>query len=221
MGKFDGQQVGYIDGARRNVPGLDALHRMTGLLLAEHVPPNGRVLVVGAGGGLELKALADQHPDWSFDGVDPSADMLELARETAASTADRIVLHRGDVGAAPAGPFDGAVCLLVFHHISVEERKATLNGVRQRLRPGSPFVLAHLSFAMSEPDHTLWVNRHIKFGAMAELDADKQEAARIGMKERLVVMFPEEEEAHLKEAGFTGIIQFYHAFSFRGWVAYA
>lgn len=137
------------------------------------------------------------------------------------STADRIVLHHGDVGAAPAGPFDGAVCLLVFHHISVEERKATLNGVRQRLRPGSPFVLAHLSFAMSEPDHTLWVNRHIKFGAMAELDADKQEAARIGMKERLVVMFPEEEEAHLKEAGFTGIIQFYHAFSFRGWVAYA
>jgi tRNA (cmo5U34)-methyltransferase len=47
---------------------------MTGLLLEEHVPANGQVLVVGAGGGLELRALVEQRLDWSFDGVDPSND---------------------------------------------------------------------------------------------------------------------------------------------------
>ncbi|SCB40310.1 tRNA (cmo5U34)-methyltransferase [Rhizobium lusitanum] len=46
MSMFVGPQAGYIEGARRNVPGLDSLHRMTGLLLAEHVPVNACVLVV-------------------------------------------------------------------------------------------------------------------------------------------------------------------------------
>ncbi len=220
MSKFDGQQARYINGAKRNVPGLDGLHRMTGLLMAEHVPAKGRVLVVGAGGGLELKALAEQHQGWFFDGVDPSSDMLALARETTTSFVDRIALHHGDVGAAPDGPYNGAVCLLVFHHLSLEERIHTLHGIRKLLRPGSPFVLAHVSFPRIEPDRLLWIDRHIKFGATTELDAETQDAARQGMKDRLFILSPAEEEACLHDAEFTGITQFYHAFSFRGWVAY-
>ncbi|RYE53695.1 MAG: methyltransferase, partial [Hyphomicrobiales bacterium] len=38
---------------------------------------------------------------------------------------------------------------------------------------------------------------------------------------RLTILPPEEEEAMLREAGFTDISLFYSAFSFRGWVAYA
>lgn len=221
MSKFDGRQVNYIEGARRNVPGLDSLHRMTAMLLAEDVPTNGRVLVVGAGGGLELKALAEQHPGWSFDGVDPSSDMLELARETTASTTNRINLHIGDVGAAPGGPFDGAVCLLVFHHISRQSRIRTLHGIRTRLRSNSPFILSHVSFSQAEPERSLWIDRHINFGAMADMSQERQEAARAAMKENLAILSPEEEKTYLQQAGFTRITQFYHAFSFRGWVAYA
>ena len=43
----------YAEGPRRNVPGYDGLLRMSRILLAERVPAQGRVLVVGAGGGLE------------------------------------------------------------------------------------------------------------------------------------------------------------------------
>ncbi|KIQ05495.1 methyltransferase [Agrobacterium tumefaciens] len=221
MGKFDGDQAGYAESARRNVPGLDDLHRMTGLLLAERVPANGQVLVVGAGGGLELNALAEHHPGWLFDGVDPSTSMLILARKTAARAADRIRFHLGDISAAPDGPFNGAVCLLVFHHISFDERAATLRGIRQRLHQGSPFVLAHISIPEHEPDRSLWIDRHIDFGAMTQFDSERRDAARVGMKERLSICSPEEDEAHLRQAGFTAIAQFYQALSFRGWVAYA
>jgi tRNA (cmo5U34)-methyltransferase len=65
------------------------------------------------------------------------------------------------------------------------------------------------------------VARHIEFGAVAEMDAYEHDAARIGMRERLSILSPEEEQAYLQDAGFTGVTQFYHAFSFRGWVAYA
>jgi tRNA (cmo5U34)-methyltransferase len=52
----------YAEGPRRFVPGYEALHRMTAILLAEGSPANARVLVLGAGGGLELRALAEAHP---------------------------------------------------------------------------------------------------------------------------------------------------------------
>ncbi|MBO0132116.1 class I SAM-dependent methyltransferase [Agrobacterium sp. Rnr] len=194
---------------------------MTGQLLAERVPADGRVLVVGAGGGLELRALAEQHHGWSFDGIDPSTDMLMLAKETTASAAGRIRYHQCDISSAPDGPFNGAVCLLVFPHLSFEERAAALQGISRRLHPGSPFVLAHISISQREPDRSLWIDRHIGFGAKAEIHWDKLDAARIAMKERLFISSPEQEEANLRDAGFTRIAQFYQAFSFRGWVAYA
>lgn len=71
----------YLDGPRRFVPGLTDLHRMTGILLAERAPADARVLVLGAGGGLELKALAEAHPGWRFVGVDPSGPMLRSRRK--------------------------------------------------------------------------------------------------------------------------------------------
>ena len=46
------------------MPGFLALQQMSRLLLAERVPPQGRVLVLGAGGGLELKAFAEAQPGW-------------------------------------------------------------------------------------------------------------------------------------------------------------
>ena len=60
----------YDEAPRRNVPGHSSLLPMTRILLAERVPPQGRVLVVGAGGGLELEDFARSHPGWRFDGND-------------------------------------------------------------------------------------------------------------------------------------------------------
>src|SRR3546814_6632166 len=37
----------YTEGPRRFVPGLDGLHRMTGPLLAERVPEDAHILVLG------------------------------------------------------------------------------------------------------------------------------------------------------------------------------
>jgi hypothetical protein len=45
----------YAEGPPRLVPGFADLQRMAMLLLAESTPQDARVLVVGAGGGLELK----------------------------------------------------------------------------------------------------------------------------------------------------------------------
>ncbi|MBE0581643.1 class I SAM-dependent methyltransferase [Devosia sp.] len=222
MSYFDEQgAASYLDGPPRQVPGYAGLLRMTMLLLAERVPPDGRMLVLGAGGGLELKAFADGHAHWSFDGVDPSGPMLHLAAKTTAEHAARIRLHEGYIDIAPDGPFDGATCILVFHFMTPEQRLDALRQLRRRLKPGAPFVLAHISFPQAEPERSRWIARHVAFGAAAGLTPEQMDSARQAIGTRLTILDPAEEETLLRKAGFTDITQFYTAFSFRGWVAYA
>jgi tRNA (cmo5U34)-methyltransferase len=219
---FSGHSVhSYADGPPRQVPGFAGLHRMTTMLLEERVPANGRVLVLGAGGGLELKAFAEAHPDWSFDGVDPSPDMLRLAGQMVEPFAGQIRLHQGYIADAPEGRFDAATSLLTFHFIARDQRLETLRQVRQRLRPGAPFVLAHISFPQAEPQRATWIARHVAFGAAPGTDPAQLESSRQAIASRLTILAPDEEEAMLGEAGFEDVSLFYAGFSFRGWVAYA
>jgi tRNA (cmo5U34)-methyltransferase len=195
------------------------LHRMTKLLLAEGAPCAAHVLVIAAGGGLELKAMAETRPDWCFTGVDPSPAMLDLAREAVRPFAHRVHLVAGTVDDAPAGPFDGATCLLVMHFLERDERLRTLREIRRRLKPGARLVLAHHAPPADERER--WMARSVAFGERAGLDEEMVTEAGRKMVERLPLLAPPEEEALLREAGFQGVALFYAALSFRGWVATA
>ena len=136
----------YAEGPRRFVPGFADLHRMTSILLAEHAPQNARVLVLGAGGGLELKSMAETAPGWTFVGVDPAAAMLKLAEQTLGPLGARVQFQHGFIDDAPDGPFDAATCLLTLHFLNADERRRTASEIHRRLKPGAPFVAAHSSF---------------------------------------------------------------------------
>jgi tRNA (cmo5U34)-methyltransferase len=84
----------YAEAPPRLVPGFADLQRMIMLLLAERAPDDARVLVLGAGGGLEIKAFAEAKPGWLFDGVDPSAEMMSLAQVTLGSHGARTVRRK-------------------------------------------------------------------------------------------------------------------------------
>lgn len=211
----------YIEGPPRMVPGYDGLLRMTGMLLAETAPQDARILVLGAGGGLELKAFGDAYPNWVFDGVDPSAEMLTLAASTAEKHIDRISFHEGTIEAAPEGLFDAASCILVFHFITLHQRLETLIQIRKRLKHGAPFILAHVSFPQTEPERSQWVARHAAYGMPVGTAPTSLEGARQAIATHLNILSPEEEEAMLGEAGFSKVSLFYAGFSFKGWVAYA
>lgn len=220
----------YAEGPRRNVPGYDSLLRMSRILLAERVPANGRVLVVGAGGGLELEDMALAHPGWRFDGVDPSQPMLDLAAqrlECVGVLNDRVALHHGYVQGTPAGPFDGATCLLTFHFVRREERVPMLAEIRRRLKPGAPLVLAHLSVADGEGpggdggagERDLWLSRYAAFQVASGVTPEHAARARDKVAAELALLTPEEDEAVLREAGFGEVRMFYMGFAFRGWAA--
>jgi tRNA (cmo5U34)-methyltransferase len=200
------------------VPAYDDLPRMAQVLLAQQMGA-GSVLVLGAGGGNEMAALAAARADWRFVGVDPSAQMLDLARSKCAALSDRITYIHGTIEAAPQGPFDGATCILTLHFLPKEERLATLRALRARLRAGAALVVAHHSIPAGEAG--VWLPRFADFaannGAVGPTLANGAQA----LGKALPILTPEEDMDVMRAAGFGDVAQFYHAFTFRGFAGFA
>lgn len=211
----------YADGPRRYTPGLDAVHRMTALLLAEHAPADAQILVLGAGGGLELRSLAEAQPNWRFTGVDPAGPMLDLARLALGRDNDRTELIEGYIDQAPEGPFDAATCLLTLHFLEREERVRTLREMHRRLKPGAPLVVVHSSFPQEEPARARWLTRYAAYAVASGADPQQVEQAREAVSASLALLDPQTDEACLREGGFKNVEMFYAAFTWRGWVARA
>ena len=210
----------YAESTPRRVPGFADLHRMAMVLLAEHAPEAANILVVGAGGGLELKAFAEAQQDWRFVGVDPSLEMLDLARRTLGPLQQRVELHRGYIDTAPTGPYDGATCLLTLHFLERDERLRALQEIRQRLKPGAPVIVAHHS-CPEGGEIRRWLSRSIAFADEARVDFAAAAMSASAMSSRLPILSVDQDEAILREAGFYNVALFYAGFTFHGWVAAA
>ncbi|ULN42802.1 class I SAM-dependent methyltransferase [Mycolicibacterium crocinum] len=211
----------YADRAAQMVPAYRDIHRMVAVLIAERTPSDARILVLGAGGGLETKAFAEAHQGWTFDAVDPSGAMLDLAERNLGPLAQRVRMHHGYVDDAPAGPFAAATSLLTLHFLPYEERRATATQVRRRLAPGAPFIVAHMSFPQRDGERELWLSRHVAYLVESGIDAADVDRARTAIGTQVPVLSPAQDRTILQEAGFSDVTEFFSAFTFRGWVGYA
>ena len=210
----------YADITPQRVPGYVDLHRMAVILLSERVREAANILVLGAGGGLELKSFAEARPGWSFVGVDPSRPMLDLAERVTAPYSARVRLVHGYIDDTPCESFDGATCLLTLHFLSLPERLRVLRELRLRMKHRAPLVMVH----HSKPpigDIDRWLERSLAFAAGAQPYPEQTAASAAVMAERLPLLSADDEEAVLRQAGFSDPTLFYASFSFRGWVAYA
>jgi tRNA (cmo5U34)-methyltransferase len=210
----------YVKNAERMVPGLHDLPKMAVALLAERVPVDAHILVLGAGGGLELKVFAEAQAGWTFNGVDPSAEMLALARRTLGHLASTVNWHEGYIDTASTALCDGATCLLTLHFLTRCERLETLKQIHRRLKRGAPLIVVHHSIPNAAPDQDKWLQRNAAF-AIASGMPSAQAGNILALKDRLPMLSPEQDVDLLREAGFADIELFYCAFTFKGWVAYA
>ena len=207
----------YAKGPASFVPGFEALHKMASVLIREFSAPSPSVFVHGAGGGLEIEALARENPDWSFLGVDPALPMLNAAKARLSDFGDRIEYHHGVSENAPSGPFDAATSFLTLHFLDVEARRSAVSAIVERLKPGAPFITVHCSFPQSADQREIWLTRHREYVISSGVDPEVAEAARKANSENLEVFDPEMDEKILQDAGLSEVTQFYSAFTWRGW----
>ena len=211
----------YAEGPARIIPGFATLHRMILQLLGERVGDTARVLVLGAGGGLELLSFAESRAGWRFVGVDPSRAMLDQAERVLGELGSRVELVEGYIPDTPPGPFDAATCLMTLQFLPDDGQKLeALRAIHARLAPGAPFVVVDNCIDLNAPDADERLDRYIRFGAHGS-DAEQLAKSRTMVRSSLGLVGPAREEALLAEAGFTGTELFFAGLSFRGWIAYA
>ena len=201
-------------------PISDCLHFLTRLALAE-LPDNARVLCVGVGTGAEILSLATERPNWSFLGVDPSLEMLDVGRRrlNEAGVLDRCDLVQGYVEDVPDKDFDAVISLLVAHFVKLEDRPAFYRAIHDRLKPGGRFVSAEISSDLDSPEFPVmledWKQVQRLMGATEETLASLSEMLR----NVLCVLSKAVTEALWREAGFSLPVTFFQAFMVRGWHA--
>lgn len=205
------------------MPGHAGVLQVAGVLLAERTPREGMVLIVGAGGGLDTRALGQAGPAWRFVGVDPSPKMLELARAVVGDQVNaRLELIEGTVDDAPEGPCHAATLILVLGMIPDDGSKLTLlTKIRYRLRPGAPFVLVDRCDDRERFNFERNVDRYAAYARASGVDAATVAGAYASQKANPGLVPAERNEALLAEAGFTATELFYVGMGWRGWVSYS
>jgi tRNA (cmo5U34)-methyltransferase len=137
------------------IPGYTSLARLSVSLLAASPlagKPSAAVLVAGCGSGAELLAARELRPDWRLTAVDPSAEMLSIARRKLVADGERrseeptrpaIQWLEGTVEDLAVEPrLDGALAVLVLQGLPDDGSKLRfLSSLARGLRPGAQVVL--------------------------------------------------------------------------------
>ncbi|MEN5092448.1 class I SAM-dependent methyltransferase [Pseudomonas protegens] len=176
--KFDTARAEeYARQSRIALAGYDACHDLTACMLAASLGPSGsaNILAVGAGGtAQEIIAMAALEPGWRFTAVDPSAPMLEAARQQL--QANRL-LHRTELRLATVDDlpteelYEAATLIGVLHHLPGDDAKRQLlQAIGRRLKPGAPLVVAgnHYAYASQPLLLKAWGQRWRQQGATAD-----------------------------------------------------
>ncbi|MCD1623997.1 SAM-dependent methyltransferase [Citromicrobium bathyomarinum] len=210
----------YDERNSRLAPISDGLHFLLRLTLAS-LPESARVLCVGVGTGADIFALASERADLKFVGVDPSAQMLEIARYRLdeAGIGARCELVHGYVDAVAERDFAAVVSLLVAHFVQREDRPAFYRAIYDRLAPGGRFLSAEISGDLDAPQFPAMVDDWRQVHALT--GANEESLASLGdtLRNVLGVIGPAETEALWREAGFAVPVPFFQAFMIRGWHA--
>jgi tRNA (cmo5U34)-methyltransferase len=220
---FDGEYGQEYEKQIKNlIPTYDQLFNMGYTFLKTTLEESARLLVVGAGGGKELTVFGPFNPKWTFTGVDPSSQMLEIAKKRSESLGfeDRVTLYKGIVEElVDTEPFDAATCLLVLHFIPDDGSKLSiLKGIAERLKPGAPLILACMVGQHESPEYSRQMAALSKHRELIGLSPEFIEDGMKRMEATPIV--PESRVLDLlQSAGFGNVLTFFGSYLLRGWVA--
>lgn len=214
----------YEQGPRWFIPGYDASHAMAAVLLRDRIGEHGRILVIGAGGGVELSVLARECEGWTFVGIDPSAEMIRQAKTKieAAGAAARVSWVQGVVEDSSREPFDAATAFLCLNFVPDDgHRLGTMREIHARLRPGAPFLMINGCTDKNPARFEDHLRVYAAFARRNGAPAQVIESAVRMQREGLFSVPQEREEELLAEAGFRDARLFYTGLWIFGWIARA
>lgn len=199
---------------------IDNLHLLIRIVLLD-LPKDARILCVGVGTGTEIIELAEDHPDWTFTGIEPSKDMLEVCRKklVAHGLLERTHLFDGFIEEfSDNKKYDAVLCLLVTQFVKDRKKRQDMfNTMADFLNPNGVLINTELSADMSskwvDDLITVWKAMNKLTGAPAEKIEEMMEVT----KQHVAIEPPENIEQYLRNSGLGTPIQFFQSLLIRGW----
>jgi len=209
----------YTRLAEASIPGRSGLYRLCVATLAG-LPKEATILVVGAGTGEELLALAKTLPDARFVAVEPAAAMADVcaARLTESGYSSRVELHRDLLSSLPpAAPFAAATSVLVSQHLTEPAAaRGFFEEIRSRLLPGAPLFSAdaHVPRGLDRNRlMDLWVTQIACTGIARE----QAEQMRSRIEQGIAIRNEDEVVGLIKAAGFTDVQKLFSSLIYGAW----
>ncbi len=202
-------------------PIFENMHFLIQLILKD-LPENSRILCVGVGTGAEILSLAKEYPQFTFVGVDPSAEMLEVCQKKleAVGVTDRCELIQGYVqDISDEEKFDSVLSILVGHFVKKEEKLDFYKNINQRLKSEGIFIDTELSLDLASESFSLLLKNWEKVQTLMGATPESLKMLPETLKERLSIASPTEIDSLLKESGFKIPIRFSQSFLVVGWYA--
>lgn len=216
---FDSETSVRYDGfVKKLIPDYVHLHELVVAQLGLALPDNARVLVVGAGTGTEVLALADFESSWTFTAVEPSAAMVEVARARIkdAGLADRVQFHVGTLDTLDdLQPYDAATAILVMHFMPVDVKAAVFKDIGARLRSGAPLVMVHPMGNPDSDEHALAM--HAWHDHMEQTMGDRADEVYANVQDTLHFVSEGDQAEMLRAAGFAPATRFHSRMVFGAW----
>lgn len=212
----------YDRGPPLFIPGYAASHVMAASVLVDRIGQDADVLVVGAGGGVEIAAFAGYCAGWRFIAVDPSQAMLDLAakRLERERPTTQTKLIKGVAGDSPEGPFDAATAFLCLMFVPDDgSRLEQYKAIHMRLKPGAPFLMIHPLTDPARRDRDL--ARYAIHARLMGAEEELIERASAMQTSQVHLLSTERELELLRAAGFKVNGTFYQGLWVDGWEATA
>lgn len=210
----------YHDLAAHFVPGYASLYDIAGCYLSLNIPDDANILIIGAGGGMEIKTLAKFSPTWQMTGVDPSSKMLETAKfwVERANVTNRVKLIEGLISdVSDETLFDTVTCILVMHFLDEAKKTQLLQDIYTKLKPNGILVLADASISKNTEEFDVFLSlyhQHAKFNGESE---EKIQQILDVFNTSTFPISGEKEAELITKAGFTKPIMFFSSLWFKAW----
>lgn len=212
----------YDESIRQFNAAYEPMFDMAYASLRSMLPGDADVLIVGAGTGMEICAFGRRCPGWKFTGVDPSTEMLSIAKKKIAENklSCQVSLFTGYAHDLPGSKlFDAATCILVMHFLPDDDSKLELlKSIGSHLKKGSPLILVDGFGDRSTAgfDRTLLAWK--EFVKTQGVDPVFVEDGFRGILNRLHFVSDARITELLDEAGFEHPTRFFMGFLYGGWV---
>ncbi len=191
----------YDDHIRKLIPGYELVHQQIEAILSTELPENAHILIVGCGTGYELSYLLQQHPNWTFTAIDPSAAMLEQARKQLASIgAEQRVqfIQCTTQELDQQNSFDAALAILVIHFIPEPQKSDFFQAIYQGLKAGG----IGLTYDLMQPEDENELKVMQKMAQQTGLSVQQSENMLARLQQDFFLISVEDSNELLTKVGF-------------------